>query len=455
MSKISGITKCHFIGVGGISMSALAKLMLLQGKIVSGSDLVYSKEVETLIDWGIDVWIGHSPEKIKDVDLVVYTAALPETDPELMFAKENGIPTVCRHHFIAELTKDFDTLIAVSGTHGKTTTTGMLAYIFDNCGQTFTAHPGGNIPKQGNLIYKGHKYFIVEACEYKKSMLALYPDIAVILNVEADHPDTYSKEGELYATFTELAERACQNGKTVINRDCHYYNTIKDTLSNLLTFGIGEDAEVMAENICEYKNGYFEFLISHNGQPKVNIRLNIPGYHNVYNALAAYSVAMLCGLDDICIKKGLESFCNIERRFEQKGRVNNAKVIIDYAHHPTEIKAAIATAKCLRPKRLIVVFQPHTYSRTKHLYEEFIKSFDGADKVYIFKEYPARETPNQGKSANDLYKGLRNTKTRCLYYSDIISLAKALRVEAMQDDIILILGAGDIALLGELIISKD
>lgn len=455
MSKISGIKKCHFIGVGGISMSALAKLMLLQGKAVSGSDLVYSKEVETLLDWGVDIWIGHSPEKIKDADLVVYTAALPENDPELVFAQENGIPTVVRHHFIAEIAKDFDTLIAVSGTHGKTTTTGMLAYIFDTCCQTFTAHPGGNIPKQGNLIYKGHNYFIVEACEYKKSMLALYPDIAVVLNVEADHPDTYSEDGELYATFTELASRASQRGATVINRDCHYYTAIKDTLSNLLTFGICEDADVVAENINEYKNGYFEFLISHKRQPKTSIRLNIPGYHNVYNALAAYSVAMLCGLDDECIKRGLESFSNIERRFEHKGSVNKAKVIIDYAHHPTEIKAAIATANCLRPKRLIVVFQPHTYSRTKHLYDSFIKSFSGADKVYIFKEYPARETPNMGRTANDLYKGLRNTKIRCQYYNDIISLAKSLRVEATQGDIILILGAGDIALLGELIVSKD
>ncbi|MDD3947552.1 MAG: UDP-N-acetylmuramate--L-alanine ligase [Clostridia bacterium] len=456
MSKIGDIKKCHFIGVGGISMSALAKLMLLQGKKVTGSDLVYSKEMESLIEWGMDVWVGHDPQKIADRELIVYSAAVPEDDPELVYARENGIPAVVRHHFLGELAKDFNKVIAVSGTHGKTTTTGMLACIFEFAEQTFTAHLGGNIQGRGNLISKGYDYFITEACEYKKSMLSLDADIAIVLNVESDHPDTYGNEEELYEAFEKfIAKAVVAKGKAVINRDCHYYRMLKNTYENLLTYGIGETADVKAENINEYKNGYYEFLITFKREPIIQIKLSIPGHHNVYNALAAYSTAMLCGLKDQQIKKGIENFGGIERRFEIKGTVNKASVIIDYAHHPTEIKAAIATAKSLRPRRILTVFQPHTYSRTKQLYKDFLKCFEGSNKLYIFKEYSARETQDMGLTANELYKGLRATRGQCQYFNDIITLARAVSAEANEGDIILVLGAGDVALLGDLLVNKN
>lgn len=432
-------------------MSALAKLMLLQGKTVTGSDLCYTKEMETLVEWGIDVWVGHKPENIEGVGLVIYSAAVPNDDPELVFARENGIATAVRHHFLAELAKDFDTVIAVSGTHGKTTTTGMLANIFEKAEEPFTAHIGGNIRGRGNLIFKGYKFFITEACEYKKSLLALDPDIGIVLNVEADHPDTYGSEAELFATFDEFVGKASAKGAAVINGDSHYYRMQKNTYEKTLTYGIGDLAKVKAENIAEYKKGFFGFSITYDGKPVMPIELAIPGHHNVYNTLAAYTAAMYCGLPEQKIKEGIESFKGIERRFEIKGTINKAAVIIDYAHHPTEIKATIATAKSLMPMRLIVVFQPHTYSRTKQLYSEFLHAFDGADKVYVFKEYPARETPEMGLSANDLYKGLRKTHTHCQYYNDIITLAKAVAAEARPDDAVLVLGAGDIALLGELL----
>lgn len=431
-------------------MSALTKLMVLLGKKVTGSDLVYNKELEGLIEWGVDVWAGHQPDKLADAELVVYTAAVPDTDPELTFAREHGIPAVVRHYFLGEIAKDFGSVIAVSGTHGKTTTTGMLAGIFEAAGEAYTAHIGGNIPNSGNLIYKGYDYFITEACEYKKSMLSLSPDIAVILNVEPDHPDTYDNIGELYKSFEEFIAKA--KGSAVVNRDCGYYKTLKGKYNNLVTYGIGEDARIKAESITEYKNGYYGFVISADGSPVTKIRLSVPGHHNVYNALAAYAAAMLCGLSAEAIKKGIESFTGMERRFEIKGKMNKALVVVDYAHHPTEIKAVIDTAKSFRPSRILAVFQPHTYSRTKQLYNEFLSCFEKADKLYIFKEYPARETPEMGKTALDLYKGLRARKP-CQYFGDIISLAKAISSQAAEGDIVLILGAGDIALLGELLLT--
>jgi len=433
-------------------MSALAKLMLMQGKKVTGSDIGYSKELEALIEWGVDVWVGHEPEKLRGTELVVYTAAVPETDPELVYARENGIPTVIRHHFLGEIAKDYARVIAVSGTHGKTTTTAMIANVFLAAEQAFTAHIGGNLYGKGNMIFKGYDYFVTEACEYKKSMLFLDPDIAVILNVEPDHPDTYGTQEELDEAFRLFLERATVKGHAVVNADCHFAHMLKRTYSNMLTFGIGERAEIRAENIAEYKKGYFEFLITGKREPKITLKLGIPGYHNVYNALATYCAATLAGLPEELIKEGIESYKGVERRFETKGKARGADIVIDYAHHPTEIKAAIATARCLRPKRLIAVFQPHTFSRTKQLYEEFLKAFGGADKVYIFKEYAARETREDGTDANELYKGLRNAHIRCFYFSDMIALAKSLAAEIGEGDVVLILGAGDIAILGELLV---
>lgn len=452
MSKISGVKSIHLIGAGGISMSALAKLMLLQGKKVTGSDIGFSKELETLIEWGVEVWLGHEPERLKDTELVVYSAAVPENDPELLYARENGIPAVVRHHFLGEIAKDFDNIIAVSGTHGKTTATAMTANIFLAAEAAFTAHIGGNLSGKGNMIYKGHDWLLTEACEYKKSMLSLDPDIAVILNVEPDHPDTYSTPEDLYEAFESFLERATAKGYAVVNADCHFCHILKKEYPNMFTFGIGERADVRAENITEYKNGYFEFLIIDHKEPKITVKLGIPGYHNVYNGLAAYCMATLAGISPDKIKEGIEGFKGVERRFETKGVTRGANIVIDYAHHPTEIKAAIATARCLRPKRLIVVFQPHTFSRTKQLYSEFLKAFSGADKVYIFKEYAARETADKGADASELYKGLRNTHIKCIYYSDMIALAKSLNAEIGDGDVVLILGAGDIALLGDLLV---
>jgi UDP-N-acetylmuramate--alanine ligase len=452
MSKICGVKRIHLIGAGGISMSALAKLMLMQGKKVTGSDIVFSKELETLIEWGVDIWVGHEPEKLRDTDLVIYSAAVPEDDPELVYARENGIPTVARQHFLGEIAKDYDKVIAVSGTHGKTTATAMIANVFLVSEEAFTAHIGGNLYGKGNMLFKGFDWLVTEACEYKKSLFSLDPDIAVILNVEPDHPDTYATEEELNETFAKFLERATVKGHAVINADCHFYHMLKRPYSNMLTFGIGDRADVRAENIAEYQNGYFEFQITHKKEPIISIRMNIPGYHNVYNALAAYCAGTLAGLSADKIKEGIESFRGVERRFENKGKLHGADIVIDYAHHPTEIRAAIATARCLRPKRLIAVFQPHTFSRTKQLYNDFLKAFTGADKVYIFKEYAARETADKGMDAGELYKGLRNAHVRCAYFSDMIALAKSLSAEVGEGDVVLILGAGDIALMGDLLV---
>lgn len=453
MSNISGIRKLHFVGAGGISMSALAKLMIMMGKEVSGSDLVYNEEMSVLNQWGARIWVGHQPDRVVGADLVVYTLAVPETDPELCRARELNIPVVPRHDFLAEVSKNFSTVIAVSGTHGKTTTTGLIANILSEAGEAFTAHIGGNLENgAGNMIYKGYNFFVTEACEYRKSLLAIKPDIAVILNVERDHPDTFPTIEELYGTFDKFLDNLPKDGKAVVCGECEYYNNIKCANAHILSYGFEGDFTYIISDIEQYKNGYYRFLIKKNGEPEVRITLQIPGYHNIFNATAAYAAADCLNVDKAAIIKGIEEFKGMRRRFEHKGYINKCPIYIDYAHHPSEIKATIATALSMKPKRLVTVFQPHTYSRTKQLFEDFLTAFEGSDELYIFKEYAAREKGAQGKSAQELYAGLKAGGKKVYYFGNLLSLAESLSKGLKKDDMLLILGAGDIVILSELLI---
>lgn len=429
-------------------MSSLAKLMIMNGKTVSGSDLVYGKELVELNEWGAEVWAGHEPEKISQAELVVYSSAVPENDLEIEKARELNIPCVPRHVFLGELSKEFERVIAVSGTHGKTTTTAMLANVFLCADECFTAHIGGNLPGSGNMIYKGYRYLITEACEYKKSFLSIKPAVAVVLNVEYDHPDTYATLEELYRAFDAFGSSAKEC--VVINRDCEYYNMHKCADVQELTFGI-DGGDYSVSDIFAYENGCFSFNVLKNGAKEAEIKLSVAGYHNIYNALAAYTAARFINLPLPIIVSGLNTFKGVERRFERRGSINGAAVYSDYAHHPSEITASLTTAKSLTKKRVIAVFQPHTYSRTSELLDGFVKSLTAADAVIIYKEYASREKPEDGLSARDLYNALQGKCQELYYYDSFLQLAKAVGRIAKEGDVVTVLGAGDVVLLCDIL----
>ncbi|MCL2630876.1 MAG: UDP-N-acetylmuramate--L-alanine ligase [Firmicutes bacterium] len=450
------INRVHFIGAGGISMSSLAKLMLMKGKKVTGSDLSYSAEVVTLNQWGADIWIGHEPKKVLGADLVVYTMAIPDTDEELIFARENGIPTVARHMFLKEISYEYETVIAVAGTHGKTTATGMIASVLNLSGLPFTAHIGGNIAGGiGNMIFKGNRYFVTEACEYKKSLLQALPDIAIILNVEEDHPDTYATVGELYDTFDKFVGGIKQDGSLIIFGDSEYYQMMKCTPEHMITYGYEGTLTYVPMHITEHKLGCYKFIICHNGEPECEVTLNVAGKHNIYNALASYASLRRIGIEPEVIAKGLKAFKGVERRFELKGEINGAQVIVDYAHHPREISATVATALSFKPKKLITVFQPHTFSRTKKFFHEFIKSLEESGVLHMFKEYPARENISAGASAKELFVGIvASGKQDASYFDNTIDIATEIMRTAERGDIVLILGAGDIVNLADVLVER-
>lgn len=448
-SKVSSI---HFIGADGVSMSALAKLMLLKGKRVSGSDIKYGPCMEELAEWGARVYLGANPDIVANADLVVYSQAIPPTDPELICAREHGVKIIRRDWFLSELCKSYDYVTAVGGTHGKTTVTAMISKIYKEAGLLYTAHVGGNAFDGGSAVYKGDSCIVTEACEYKRSFLALEPDVVVVLNAELDHPDTYRNKDELYDAFDSFICGMRKGGVCVINADSEYYHMRKCTYKPMVTYGIESTSDCRANNIRLIKNGRYGFRISQNGYLDLDITLRVAGYHNVYNALAACLAARAVGVSDDAIRRGLQGFCGVGGRYEFKGTVNGADIYIDYAHHPTEIRSAIKTAvTCGRGGRLIVAFQPHTLSRTEALFREFVTAFCDADEAYFIKEYGAREHSG-GKTSYELYKGVAELgKTDARYFDTHAELAKALTADVKSDDILLILGAGDIPIVADLI----
>jgi UDP-N-acetylmuramate--alanine ligase len=433
-------------------MSALAKLMLSRGKKVTCSDVSYSKYLEELGEKGVHVYLGSDVEVVLSGDLtrklVVYNAAIPETDAELAAAQNALIPCIPRAHFLSEVARDYKYTACVSGTHGKTTATGMAAYIFKAAGAEFTAHIGGSVVGIGNLYTGGSLLFLTEACEYKRSFLALSPDYAVILNAEEDHPDTYKEQDEVYAAFDEFVQKVPIRANVIVNSDTEYGKRVVGATRFAIR---DETAGFVATELKEYRNGYYSFNITEQGNYACEVKLKVPCFHNIYNALAAYALCRRSGVSVENCVKGLDAFPGVERRFERKGTAGQAEVYIDYAHHPTEIEATIRSAMQLKPKKLIVVFQPHTFSRTKALFDEFVCAFSEPDSVFIFKEYAARETPVDGLSARDLYESLSSLRSKVNYYDNAVNLAARLIAEGKDGGIVLILGAGDIDTLADLL----
>lgn len=447
----------HFIGIGGISMSGLAEILLKEGFTVSGSDSKESALTDHLTANGAQIFYGQRASNIIDgIDLVVYTAAIHPDNPEYACAKEKNIPMMTRADLLGQIMKNYQIPIAVSGTHGKTTTTSMASHILLEGGFDPTISVGGILPAIGGNLRLGHSgTFITEACEYTNSFLSFFPKISIILNMDADHLDFFKDIDDIRHSFRKFAELLPADGTLIINADTPEYETITRELPcNVLTYGLEHDADYTAADITWDKYGHPSFSVLFRGKKIGSYYLRVPGIHNVSNALAAIAVGRLLDLPDDVIVKGLGSFTGTDRRFQYKGEIGGITIIDDYAHHPTEIEATLHAAKNYPHQKVWCVFQPHTYTRTKALLPEFAKALTLADHVVLADIYAARETDNLGISSQDLQKQIQELGTPCEYFPTFDEIESFLLKSCAHGDLLITMGAGDVVNIGEHLLGK-
>lgn len=453
--------RVYFVGIGGISMSGLAQILASEGFTVSGSDRSASPLTEQLEREGIRVLIGQRAGNITDdIDLVVFTAAIHEDNPEYIAVKEKGIPSLSRAELLGQLMKNYRLPVAVSGTHGKTTTTSMLSEILLAAEADPTLSIGGVLPSiGGNVRVGGSDYFVAEACEYTNSFLHMYPRIGIILNIEEDHLDFFKDLEDIRHSFHRFGELLPGDGTLIINAGIERLQELTDGLAcEIVTFDVtsgqtGEEAPSAdyypSEITCD-ESGQTSFLLhgpARYGDP-VRIRLRIPGLHNIGNAIAAAAAADRLGISREAVAAGLAAFSGTDRRFQFKGVRNGFTIIDDYAHHPTEIEATLRAAKNLAHDRLICVFQPHTYSRTRALLDDFARVLCHADLVILADIYAARETDTLGVSSRTLQEEILRLGHECLYFPSFEEIENYLLANCRKGDLVITMGAGNIDQIG-------
>ena len=438
--------RAHLVGVGGVSMSPLAEVLHGAGMVITGSDMHDSATVEHLRSLGIHVTVGHRAENVAGAELVIRTAAVHDVNPEIAAAREAGIPVFERAQAWGSIMKHYRNALCISGTHGKTTTTSMCTHIIMAAGLDPTVMIGGTLP----LLGAGHRVgrgetIILESCEYCNSFLSFFPTVAVILNIEADHLDFFKDLEDVERSFREFASRTPEDGYVVANADDrNTMDTLRGINRKMITFGLGSNADVYAENIT-YLGANSQFDIMYKGEKFTDVTLHVPGVHNVKNALAATAAAICLGIRPNAVKYGLAGFNGAGRRFEFKGKFNGADVYDDYAHHPGELKALLDTVEQLNYKRNILVFQPHTYSRTAALFDDFIKQLRRPNVLLLAEIFAAREKNTIGISSAALAEKVEGA----LFFPTFTELETALRRIAQPGDIILTVGAGDVYKIGE------
>ena len=450
--------KTHFIGIGGISMSGLAMVLVQRGFTVSGSDMKHSELTDRLEAAGVRVAIGQRAENIPaDVDVVVYTAAVHAGNPEFDEAIRRGVPMLSRAELLGQMMRNYRTSIAVSGTHGKTTTTSMLAEILLAGGTDPTVSLGGMLDSiGGNLRVGGTDYFLAEACEYTNSFHNFYPDIAVILNIREDHLDFFKDLDDIRASFLRFAQNVPSAGTIVIDSGIEDLRSLTGKLPcSICTVGTLPEDDYRAEDISYNEEGKASFTVfeKETGE-RSRIVLSVPGRHNVENALAAIAVGRLIGLSMNVIARGLKIFGGTHRRFEEKGRLGNIRIIDDYAHHPDEITATLTTARACTQGRVVCIFQPHTYSRTKQLFGEFVRALSLADVVVLADIYAARETDTLGVSSAQLAERLREQGTEAYYFPSFDEILNFLLEKSINGDMLITMGAGDIDIVADKLLGR-
>lgn len=444
--------KGHLVGIGGVSMSSLAEVLKGMGITVTGSDINEGRNVDELRANGFTIHIGHRAENISDdIEFVVRTAAAHDDNPEIVAAHARGIPVFERTQAWGAISKDYQNALCISGTHGKTTTTSMCTHINMAADRDPTVMIGGTLP----LLHSGHRVghgntIIMEACEYYNSFLSFHPTIAVILNIEADHLDFFKDLDDIKRSFRTFAERTSEDGTVIVNLDDpNAMEAIEGIDRHIMTFGLTPKADVYAKNIS-YLGENSQFDIYYHGRKYTDVTLHVPGEHNIKNALAAAAASICLGIRPNAVKYGLAGFNGAGRRFEFKGKFNGADVYDDYAHHPGELRALLDMVETLNYKRTVVVFQPHTYTRTAALFDDFIAQLRRPDVVLLAEIFAAREKNTIGISSSQLAEQIPGAN----FYPGFDGLENALRSLAQPGDIILTVGAGDVYRIGERLVAE-
>lgn len=452
MNDLSKNAHIHFIGIGGISMSGLAHIALADGFKVTGSDRTKTKITDKLESEGALIYEGHSADNIGDADLVVHTAAVKDDNPEMAEAKRRGVRLIDRAEFLGAIMKNYHHAVGVAGTHGKTTTTSMIAHALIHAGTDPTISVGGELDLIGGNIRCGKSdLFVTEACEYTNSFLKFFPTVALITNIEEDHLDFFTGIEMIRDSFRQFAMLTKGIGKVVAyGEDENIRLALEDTELDIITYGMDESNDYYAKNV-EYHAGYPSFDVLRNGKKLCHISLNVPGNHNILNSLATIAVCEILGVDAKTAAEGIETFKGTHRRFEKKGFVNGAIVLDDYAHHPTEIKATLSAAKAFPHKKIICVFQPHTYSRTRTLWNNFLTAFDDVDELIITHIYAAREKFDGVTSAEKLAEEIAARGINAKYIENFSDIEKYIKETASEGDIVFTMGAGDVTNIGSAI----
>ena len=442
----------YFMGIGGISMSGLAEILLKEGFTISGSDMNKSALTTALEEKGIRIHYGQIADNITDdIDLVVYTAAIREDNEEWLAAKEMGIPMLTRAQLLGQIMDNYSRSIAVAGTHGKTTTTSMISQVLLEANTDPTITVGGILSAiGGNLRVGNSEVFISEACEYTNSFLNFRPKYSIILNVEAEHLDFFKDLDDVRNSFRKFILNTREDGATIINGEIDDYEELtRDLPHQVITYGFDSRFDYYATDITFDSRACGSFTAMHNGIALMKVQLSVPGMHNISNALATIALASLMDLDTNALLNGLLKFGGANRRFQYKGTKDGITIIDDYAHHPTEIAATLSAAKNFPHKRIVLVFQPHTYSRTKAFLNEFADVLSQVDVLVLADIYAAREKNTIGITSLDLLRLVQEKGCQCHYFPTFAEIEEFLLKNCMNDDLLITMGAGNVVEIGE------
>ncbi len=447
----------YFIGIGGISMSGLAEILLSEGFRISGSDRAPSSLTQMLEEQGVTVYYGQREENLSEaVDLVVYTSAIRPDNPERVAADRLQIPALTRAQLLGQMMRNYKIPIAISGTHGKTTTTSMVSQILLDADVDPTLSIGGIYkPIGGNIRVGSSEYFVTEACEYTNSFLSFFPKIGVILNIEEDHLDFFQDIHDIRNSFHRFASLLPSDGTLILNGDIENYEEITAGLTcHVITYGSSSALDYYPSNITYDEAGCPSFHLMRRGGKEDVFSLHVPGEHNIYNAIAAIALADLLGIAPETTAQALLSYGGTDRRFEYKGIVNGFTIIDDYAHHPTEITATLLAARNYPHRTTWCVFQPHTYTRTKAFLHDFARALSLADEIVLADIYAAREKDDLGISSRTLQEEIEKLGHRCHYFPSFSEIEDFLLENCTKGDLLITMGAGDVVKIGNDLLQK-
>lgn len=448
----------HLVGIGGVSMSPLAEVLHNAGVVISGSDLHESAAVAHLRALGIPVVIGHRGESVQGAGCVIRTAAVHDDNPEIAAAHAAGIPVFERAEAWGAIMRRYEHALCVAGTHGKTTTTSMVSLILDNAKTDPTILVGGNLAEIGGNVRVGHgKFFVTEACEYMDSFLSLRPKIEIILNIDSDHLDYFKDIDHIVNSFDRFSKLVPDDGLIVAYEANPFVNRVIKNRKNVVTFGLNENCTYYAADVTFNENGMPAFDVYKEGKLLDRIQLSVPGEHNILNALAAFACCHSLGINTDVISSTLKKYTGTQRRFDIVGVTGTGvKIVDDYAHHPTEIKATLSACQNIPHNKLWCIFQPHTYTRTIALFDQFADAFEKADKLILSEIYAAREKNIYKISSVQLAEKIKETHPDkdVMFMESFDAIADYVSENADPGDLVLTMGAGDIYKVGELILEK-